>query len=520
MKSVLRILPLVVLALASCKGERAAPYKGEGRLLVEGPAREVLAAPGGGAIAWLASPAQAKERGIHAPDHIYLGTATFSGGGAPIPMGADVPTLPGAFFFSPTGAHVGALTGWSFQRQSGTLVVGSVEGSSVRTVASKVSFFAFSKDGRWLGYVADGALRIERVEGGEAAEIAKEVATFELSPDASLVLARKKSMAGGALLLASASAGKEPQILGDAVSDYHWSPDGVRIAFTAKNEEGGNDLFLSTREGQTRKVGTGVPSFVFSPTGRHLAFLGDTSVRKQFGDLFLLEGEAKEATRIGETVTEFAFAPEDGRIAWLDGYDPQSRGGRLKWRRMEEGAKAEELGADVPSFVWSRDGNNLAFIRRIHQPVFSIDLFLAKLGGEASEAFSIAKGVFGYSFSKDSDRLFLRTECIRNGRACELYSVEVADPANTIRHIAGGIHTYEPDPGESVLMLTYARMDADAFDLGVIPIDGSAPVRMLDRLVLPGTRLLGGKEPRIAYAVIEKDRLGVYVADVPPFSKP
>lgn len=518
MKTIHGILAVALLALVSCKSSKPAPYQGEGRPVAVGPARDVLAAPGGGAIAWLAEPAQAKERGIHAPDHIYVGTATVLAGGAPVTLGEGVATIPGSFFFSPTGGHVGALTQWSFQRQVGTLVVASSQQGAPRKVAEKVSFFAFSKDGQWLGYVADGVLRIEPAGGGLSKEIADEVSTFEFSPDGQSVLARKKMVAGGHLLLAHHRSADGPaRVLAPQVSEYHWSPDGARVAFTARGEEGGNDLFVASVDGKPRKIGQGVPTFVFSPTGEHLAFLGDTSVRKQFGDLYLLAGGADEAKKIGENVTEFGFAAVGDRIAWLDGYDPQSRGGQLKWQRTDA-EEPQALGHDVPSFVWSKDGENIAYIRRIHEPVFSIDLFLARLGEGEPEIYSIAKGVFGYSFSSDGERLFLRTECIRNGRSCELYSVRTDAPAETIQHIAGGIHTYEPDPlDESVLMITYARMDSDTFDVGVVPADGSQPVRRIDRMVQPGTRILAGDDVRITYAVLEAGRQGVYVADVPEF---
>lgn len=518
MRAILTIL-IPLLAFAGCKSSKPPPYKGKGRVIAEGPAREVIAAPGGGAIAWLADPAQAKERGVHAPDHIYVGTATFFAGGDPIPLGRGVATVAGTFFFSPTGDHVGALTSWDFSKGEGTLVIGSTETQKVRTVAPGVSFFAFSRDGDWLGYVSRGTLHVQPAKGGEAVAISKEIATFEFAPDGEQLLARKRSLAGGQLLLAGRDGQEAPRVLASKVNDYKWSADGETIAYTARSEEGGNDLFVADAAGKPRRVGEGVPSFSFSPRGAHLAFIGDTSPSKQFGDLYVLAAGAKGAEKIGETVTEYAFSADDERIAWLDRYRAESRGGTLKWRAVE-GGEAEELAANVPSFLWSPDGENLAYIQRVLQPVFSVDLFLAEVGGEEAKIFTIAKGVFGYSFTKDSERLFLRTECVRSGRVCELYSVEVADPASTVKKVAGRIHTYEPDPvDESVLMITYARVDGDALDLGVAPADGSAGAIMLDRMVIPGTKILGGTAPRIAYAVLEKDRMGIYVADIPDFER-
>jgi len=515
-KTLAKLLVLIA-AVAACKPAQPPPYQGKGRLIAKGPAREVIGAPDGGAIAWLADPALAKERGVNAPDHIYVGRATFWSGGDPVVLGEGVATITGSFFFSPTGAHVGALTQWAFDKGEGTLVVGDVRSGAVRRVAPRVNFFAFSRDGKWLGYVTEGKLRIEPAQGGEPREVAQEIATFEFSPDGRRVLARKRLIAGGHLVLAELDGTEAARPLAARVTEYRWSPDGERIAFTARSEEGGSDLFLVEGKGKPRQVGKGVPSFAFSSEGRHLAFIGDTSPRKQFGDLFLLAQGAEAPEKIGETVTEFSFSPNEERIAWLDRYRAENRGGILKWKAVR-GEEAHELAPNVPSFVWSPDGKTLAYVQRVLQPVFSIDLFLARIAGQEAKVYSIAKGVFGYSFSRDGQRLFLRTECVRSGRVCELYSVEVQDPATTVKKVAGRIHTYEPDPiDESVLMLTYARVDGDALDLGTAPADGSAGAVMLDRMVVPGTKILGGTVPRIAYAVLERDRMGVYLADIPEF---
>ena len=87
--------------------------------------------------------------------------------------------------------------------------------------------------------------------------------------------------------------------------------------------------------------------------------------------------------------------------------------------------------------------------------------------------------------------------------------------------IATGIFTYEADPDDqAMLMLTYARTDAEALDVAMVPADGSTAPRTIDRMVAYGTKFVGGGEDRIAYAVLDSSRAGVYVAEPPNFQAP
>lgn len=512
--SFIAVAIVAAAALAGCKTQGPPPYEGEGKAVALGPAREVIAAPVGDAVAWLADPAQALERGIAAPDHIYVGTATFGRpGGKPVALGPGTSSGPGGFSFSPDGRWIGALTQWDFRNSRGSLVVGDVETGSVRPVAADTSFFAFSADGAWLAYVSGGTLYLQPAEGGESQRVTTEVATCEFSPDGSALLARKRHLAGGQLVAYGIEDAKLRE-LGRNVADYRWSPDGERFAYTARAEEGGGyDLFVALAEGAPRKVGSGVTSFLFSPQGEHLAFAGGVSPEKQLGDLFLLIGDAKEPVQVGKDAMDYAFDPTGRRIAWLDGFRTQSRSGNLAWADVRSDAKAKRIAGDVPSYTWSPEGDALAFVQRVFQPIFSIDLFLARL--DEDEAVGIAKGVFGYSFTPDGERLLFRTECIRNGRDCTLQSVPVDSPHSEPTSLTRRIYTYHLSPDGKWFLITYMRIQQDALDLAVIPADGSAPPKMIDRLVLPGTQFVGDP-PRIAYAVIEQDRLGVYQAEVLP----
>ncbi len=523
----LRVLPLLLavgLAAAGCKSNsRPAAYKGEGRLIAEGPAREVITAPGGGAVAWLADPQLARDKGVNASDQVYVGTARAApaSGGPPVTLGTGVATLPGTFFFAPKGDWVGAIASWSFPKQHGALVVADVAKGESRKVADQVSFFAFSPDGKHVGYVADRKLYVEPVGGGEATGIVADASTFEFAPDGKSIAVRRRAIGGGGeLLRVDLAKPAEAKSLADAVADYAFSPDGKRIAFSARNSEtGGTDLFLVEGDGKPAKIGVGVPLFRFSPDGKHLAFLGDVTVQKQFGDLYVLAAGAAKPAKIGTTVTDFSFDPTSRRIGWLDKYSPQSRGGNLTWADVSESPTAHEVSKSVPSFVWSNDGEMLAFAHRVTTPAFSIDLSLYRIGKDEKPV-KVGQGVFGYSFSADDERVLFRTVCTRNARACDLHSIAVDQPTEPARKLASGIFTFEPDPNDaSLLMITYARTDADALDVAAVPADGSASPRTLDRMVAHGTRFVGGDADSIAYAVIDQQRLGVYVADAPDFSK-
>ncbi|WP_373048298.1 TolB family protein [Vulgatibacter sp.] len=522
----LRVLPLLLAVglAAGCKSNsQPAAYKGEGRLLADGPAREVVTAPGGGAVAWLADPQLASDKGVNTSNQVYVGKVRMAptSGGPAITLGDGVATLPGTFFFSPDGGKLGALTAWSFPKQHGTLVVADVARGESRKVADEVSFFAFSPDGRQLGYVADRKLSVELAAGGAPVAIAPNASTFEFSPDGKSLLVRRRAIGGGGeLLLVDLAKPDQAQALADDVADYRWAEDGKRLAFTARNDKGGTDLYVVEPGSKPAKVGEGVPTFRFSPDGRHLAFIGDVTIQKQFGDLYVLPAGVAKPVKIGTTVTDFTFAPTSKRIGWLDKYSPQSRGGNLSWAELSEKPEAREVAKNVPSFVWSHGGDALAFAARQTTPVFSIDLDLYRIGKDEKPV-RVGRGVFGYSFSGKDDRLFFRTECTRNARSCDLHAVSVEKPSEPARKIATGIFTYEPDPhDESMLMITYARTDADALDVAAVPADGSAGPKTLDRMVAHGTRFVGGEGDQIAYAVLDQKRLGVYVAEPPAFEKP
>lgn len=518
------LLLLALAVLPACKKQEAAGPVGLGRPVAEGPARAVLPSPDGEHLAFVAEPRPAKELGQgDVPDNIWLGTAQVvpTSGGAPVTLGNGVSTLPGSLAFDATGARLLALADFQFRSQAGTLVIADVATGKVRALSPGVTFFGFSPDGKRVAYVAKDQLFVGPADGSTPAAALGAASTFEFSPDGSKLLFRRKLAQDGSLLLldlsAPGEAPAEPRALAKAVADYNWSPAGDRVAFTARSPDGTYDLFVAPVAGEARKLGGGVNSFAFSGDGAHLGFLSGVGINKQYGDLQLLPAGAAEPVKLGETVSEWSFAPGSQQVGWIEKYEPTGRVGTLAYAAVEAQPKPKRLGGDVASFLWSRTGGYLAYLQRTLRPVFSVDLFVEKVGGEGPQ--KVAAGAFGYDFAKDDAAVLYRHNCVRNGRQCDLSMVPTSNLAAPPTKLATGVFTFEFDKDLEKLMLTYARIDADALDVAVMPADGSRPPVTLDHYVAPGTTWVG-KGDRIAYAVLAFKRQGIYVADVDDLPAP
>lgn len=520
----LPVVLLVALAvLPACKSREAQGPVGLGRPVAEGPARAVLAAPDGEHLAYVAEPRPAKELGQgDVPDNVWLGTAQVvaTAGGAPLTLAGGVSTLPGSIVFDPTGARVLALADFQFKSQSGTLVAGDVATGQVRPLAPNVTFFGFSPDGKRVGWVSKDTLFVGPADGSAPALSFGPASTFEFSADGSKLLFRRKMAQDGSLLLVDVPAPGAPaptaRALAKAVADYDWSPAGDRVAFTARAADGSTDLFVAPVAGEPKKLGAGVSAFSFSGDGAHLGFLAGVGPNKQYGDLYLLAAGAAEPVKLGETVSEWAFGPGGKHVGWIEKYEPTGRVGTLAYAAVEPAPKPKRLGGDVASFLWSRTGAYLAYLQRTLRPVFSVDLFLEKMGGEGPQ--KVAAGVFGYDFGKNDETVLYRHNCVRNGRACDLAVVPTSALATAPKPLASGVFTFEFDKDLQHLMLTYARIDADALDLAVMPADGSRPPVTIDQYVAPGTKWVG--KDRIAYAELGFKRQGIYVADLAALPPP
>ncbi|MBL0274958.1 MAG: PD40 domain-containing protein [Anaeromyxobacter sp.] len=127
----------------------------------------------------------------------------------------------------------------------------------------------------------------------------------------------------------------------------------------------------------------------------------------------------------------------------------------------------------------------------------------------------MARGVFGFTFSPDGRWLYYRTRCTRQAEACDLERVPTGGPPDARgEELAQGVKSFEFDPHDpGRLLVTWQRPDLVALDVAVWQ---GGKLVAVDRGALPGSvRFLGPDSRRVAYAVVEPKRAGVYVATLP-----
>jgi len=509
---------LALLLLAVACSRPTAPPAGIGRRVAAGLAGALRPSPDGATLAFLdrcaRPPVPDLPPSVSSCDLEVLPVA----GGAPRRIAEGVTTLPGGIAWSGTGSLLAALADHDYGTGGGTLVVATA-GGETRRLAPGVTFFGFVPGCDTLVFVARGRLMVleagaaepRAVPGGEG------VATFELGPAAPgapgrppgiLLAARRNGAAGGDLLVLSDWKGAAVRVAAGA-GDYGFAPDG-RLAFTARGRDGYDLMLLSAARERPTPLGRGVQSFAFARDTPAVAFRSGAGPGTP-GDLYAARAGGR-AERLGIRVGEYRWSAAGPRLAWLQDFDPRIRAGTLAVGGP--GQRTRELGRNVTAWALSPDGGRIAFLEHATAGGYSVDLKLADLAGEGKPEV-VARGVFGFDFSPEGDRLYYRAGCTRNAEACDLHVLPASGlpPGKSPERIAGGVKSFEFDrttPGR--LLVTWARRDMLALDLAVWDGRKLLPV---DTAALPGSaQLLPPDGRRVAYVVIDPKRAGVYVAEV------
>ena len=505
-------------ALAACAGGKrdGADGPGLGRRVFEGPARALKGSSDG---AWLAFLDGCSEvRGAQALPPATASCAlrvVGADGGAAREVARAVTTLPYGFAWSPRGDVLAALAEYDYVHGAGTLVV-ALHGAEPARVAEGVTFLSFVPgEGRILA-IAGGRL-LSVVPGGAPEWFAGTdgLTSFEIHPGwgdrpgGVAALARRSAQGGGALLAVPAKGGAPAQVA-LRTGDYAFAPGGRAYAFTVQAPDG-YELRLAAG-GPPRIVAHRTHAFAFSPDGAAIAFVSEAEPGRQ-GNLHVAS-VGKPDVLVGREVGEFRWAARAARLAWLEAYDPRVRAGTLG--AGAPGSAPRVYARNVSDFELSPDGKHVAFLQHTTRGGYSVDLAVAHLDAKGAAAQAVAQGVFGFAYAPDGAWLYYRTRCTRNAEACDLERIPADGPAPGAKPelVATAVKSFEFDPGDpGRLLVTWQRMDMAALDLAVWE---KGKLTRIDRAALPGSaQFLRPDSRRIAYAVVDPKRAGVYVAELP-----
>ncbi|NNB97892.1 gliding motility protein [Corallococcus exiguus] len=485
---------------------------GQGQLLAAGRAADLRLSPDGQFATFLLNGQKPRLDGI--PPQMLVGSLHVvpTAGGKSRALGDGVTNVPGSLLFSQDSKHLLYVTGYNPASQSGELNVLSLTDAASEPVklGTAVSYLLPSPDGVSVAFVDAGTLKLGKLPQGPFQDVAGEVSTAQFTPDGKTLLFKRRLSAAGGLAAVTVGSTEAPRKLADQVGDYQVSSDGKHVAYQVRSEavRGMYDLYLADVPAlKGTKLATGTKAFGFSPDGQWLART-ENGKPEQMGDLHVGPASGGAGRKVGEAVEEMAFAPDSKAVAFLEKYDQPSRAGALGVASLPDGAP-KRVGDRVPNFVWGSDSRYVAFLSRFVKPVFSVDLMLYALGQEKAE--KVQPGVFGYGFAPNNSAVVFRTNCIRNGRACDFKAVELNEKQAEAKTWMQGIFSYKISEDGARVLATYARMDADTYDVAVYDVKSGAR-KTLDQGVQVPVYFAGKDDARAVYIIGQGQNPGVYSA--------
>ena len=513
---------VVTCSVAGCRkagGEPPPPEKplvgGLGRRLAPGPMADLKLSKDGAWASFLRNPKRPAVQGVSPLMALgELGVASLRDGTVRF-VGQAVANRPGSVLFSPDARWLLFVDGFNAASESGslrTLALGSPGEPELR--GRSVSFVAVSPTGNAFAFVDGGVLRVAALQAGSSPRaVAADVSTAQFTPDGAWLLVHRRAAAGGALERASVDGSRPPLRLGDAVGDWTLSTDGKRVAFATRSAtvRDGRDLWVAALpDGKPVRVATGSGTFSFSPDGALLARI-EREKASSIGNLVVGASTGGPGRRIAERVGDFSFAPDGRAVAALANYDEQQRWGRLVYSPLPDGAPVE-LAKRVTTWVWSPDNKHLAFNLRVFHPLPSVDLWIYDRGTPAAS--QLMANVYGYDFGPGGV-LYFRSDCIREARACTLNRLDFAVPGAKPTPLLEGIFGFRVSDAANRLLVTYARTDAETYDVAVMNLKTSVRTTLDERILLPAL-FPDPQGSRVVYLISQGERSGLYLCDQVP----
>lgn len=517
--SLLIALCLLLAACPKSKKRSESLVGGVGTLIAGGLTTDLRISPDGKIAAYLKEASKPRLEGV--PETMRVGELHVAptGGGKPRKLGNGVSNYPGGYLFTPDSKWVLELVGFNASAQAGELDLAAVDGSSdPQKLGSRVTYMLPSPDSKTLAFVDEGILKLGPLPKGPFRDINGEVANAQFTADGALLFFKRKQSAGGSLLVVKVADAKDnPRKLGDLVGDYRLSEDGKRIAFATKSSPSDHAFRLYVADTATlkdRKVADDVFDFKFTPDNKLLARLEGLSPEAG-GEFVVGPADGSSPGRhLGSGVRDFAFSPDLTMVAWREKYVPdRAEGlGDVVMATLPDGP-TRMVGRRARSFEWSADSKAIAFSFDVVKPLRSVNLYLWRVDG--TEAIHVKDWAYDYDFTPQSDRLLFRADCVREGRACNLLSVSVANPKEPPKKLIEGVYGFRLSPDGSRVLYTYARMQGDLYDTGVLNLK-TGEFKTLDQQIRMPPYLLTDDGSKVAYIIAEPKREGVYVADKVP----
>jgi Tol biopolymer transport system component len=457
--------------------------------------------------------------GLPPPMRVGVLWAVPAKGGDARKLGNGVTNMPGGYLFSPDGRWVLLLAGYNPAEQSGELRVADLAdpGSPPERLGGRVTYMLASPDSKQVAFVDEGVLRTGPLPKGPFREVAGEVATAEFSPDASTLYFRRRVVhAGGLYQVRLSEVGKPPRKIADQVGDFRLTPDGKTVAYAARPSAGSSAYELFVADSGTLKpkqLARNVIAFRFSPDGKLIAHNEGLSPEDP-GDLFInaYGGAGAEPKALGAKVKDFQFSPDSKSIAFREGYNDSE--GELAVAVIGSDQPPKKISRRVRSYSWSDDNKKIAFTIRVVKPITSVDLVVWRVGDE--EATKIKQWVYDYSFTPQSDRLLFRTDCSREGRSCDLLSIDLADLKVPPKKLVEAMSGFKISESGQRVLITYSRAQTgDFYDVAVLNLK-SGERKTLEQFIRLPAMFLDKDGAKVGYVVSEQSKVGVYVADQVP----
>ncbi|MBS2025278.1 MAG: hypothetical protein JST92_22990 [Deltaproteobacteria bacterium] len=507
-----------VCAVAGCT-EDGLP----GQVLGKGLGRNLIVAPGGGAVAFLLDAAHPDDRTV--PDDLVAGDLWLSATGAQaagMKVGSGVPSLPGVAQFSAKGEALAYLADWRFRTGEGVLML-TAPGRKPVQLAEVASAFTWSPVGTALAYVSRGRLQVSMTPLTPGKTFTLDgVQTFNWSPDGKLIAARAPSLAGGKLMLLELTGGTVRE-LGPS-TDFSFAQDGA-LAYLGLTGPKGGDRTLSILEPSAkapRELGRAT-AFAFSPDLTQLGVLStDRSPGDAFGDLGVIPRAGGPLRVLGSRVSEWRFTSK-GDLLFLAGYELSARAGTLMFapgaggESREVGRKKDQPGHRTQSFQVNAKGDRvLSIVQKADKRDFKLELWTQSLTN-VDDGKKLDEGVYGFLITPDGANLFWKSRC-QGLRSCVLFRAPIdgsREPTLVSKDVAGFDLS---EDGKRLLVAHGHKHAARAVDLSLLdamgpPVD--PPVRPFALEVDPGARFVDAQGKRVVAAKLGAHEPKVVAIELP-----